>query len=244
MIKDVMRLSNILSYVGWRIINGNTEAIRYLYGMIWKESPPLIRLISQLQDCITSVEIENDSDGVYSDEFLYYWGMINLGDQSSLIAKNLYVAETCFQKIKKTFPLAEARLAYIGMMLSEEPAIDHQNVTRLDVLRRWANKQDLFSMIVLARICFFRFLDEQDDEEHIGCLELPQKAITLLQVPCYKGNPVAIRLWNDIHSYTGNFSRMINESRINPYCLYDIKDTCKYAKTPGYLVARDAIIAD
>lgn len=243
MIDNIIRESKILSYVGRLVIDGNTEVLRHLYGAIWKENPYLIRLINQLQDNISAVEIENDSDGKYSEDFLYYWGMTNLGEQSSLIVKNLSIAETCFQKIKQTYPLAEARLAYIELLLSTEPCKDSQNVFRLDVLRKWANKQDYFSMIVLAKICFNRFLEEQEDDESMECLKLPLKVTHLLEVPCYFGHPVAMRLWNDIINYTGNFNATIDESRINPYYLYDIKDVCKYAKSPGTLRAIDVAVA-
>lgn len=236
--EDIIRTGTVCSHLGQQVIAGNAEVIRYIYGHIWGESPPLIRLISQLQDCITARVIEGDTEGIYSDDFLYYWAMINLGEQSPLICKNLAIARACFRKIKKTFPLVVARLAYIELQMSTEPAMDEQNVDRLDVLRQWASKQDLFSMIALAKICFCRFLEEQNDEVNTICLELPHQAIHLLQAPCDKGHPVAIRLWNDIFTYTENFGGMIDESRINSYYLYDIKDTCKYANTPGYVLAR------
>lgn len=145
--------------------------------------------------------------------------MICLGEQSPLIIRNLSTANTCFQKIKASIPQAEARLAYIGLLQSTDPAKDEENISRLDVLRRWACKQDLFSTIALAKISFYRFLEE----EHIDDSELPHQAIRLLELPCFLGHPVAIRLWNQILSFTGNPGGLISEARINASSLYDLK---------------------
>lgn len=219
MTMDILRTSRVFSYLGQQFLMGNVDVLKYFYGHIWRESPPLIRTISQLQDCLTSVEIESDTYGTYNKEFLYYWGMICLGEQSSLIIRNLSTANTCFQKVKASIPQAEARLAYIGLLQSTDPTKDDRNVARIDTLRRWACKQDMFSMIVLAKISLYRFLEEG----HLDDSELPHQAIRLLELPCSLGHPVAIRLWNQIFTLTGNPDGLISEVRINEGSLYDLK---------------------
>ena len=49
------------SYLGFKALNGNVEALKFLYADIQKEAPPVIRTVCQLQECLTSVEIEIDT---------------------------------------------------------------------------------------------------------------------------------------------------------------------------------------
>ena len=69
--EKVIRESQKYSYWGHRILSGDVVVLKNLYGRIWEELPVLIRMLSQLQISLTSVEIENDKEGVYSPEFLY-----------------------------------------------------------------------------------------------------------------------------------------------------------------------------
>lgn len=216
---DIARLSIAFSYLGKLVLDGNVEAVKFLYGNIWGESPPLIRTIGELQGCLTSVEVEHDMDRLYSTEFLYYWAMICIGEQSPLIFKDLGTAEACFKIIWHAVPMVEARLAYIELLKTTDPAKAECNVARLDVLRRWANKHDLFSRIVLAKISFFSFLQEELN----GADELPVRMMQLLELPCQLGHPVAIRFWNDMCSYLGNPRAMLDARLINADILYDFK---------------------
>lgn len=120
-------------------------------------------------------------------------------------------------------------------MSSDEPAKSEDNVKRIDTLRRWAGKQDLFSRIVLARIVFDQFLVEAEEKNlDLSCkasdenerLELPIKVIQLLQLPCSLHHPVAVRFWNEIMDYIGSVPAMdmkISETCMNENILYDCK---------------------
>lgn len=129
---------------------------------LFKEHPAIIKLFSQLQECLTTVEIANDTE-IYNYEFLYYFGMSNLGETSNLIFKDLGTAETCFKKVRKKVPKAEARLAFIELLKSDEPAQSELNVNRIDKLRQWAGKGDFFSMIILSKIVFFQFFGRRSN---------------------------------------------------------------------------------
>lgn len=226
--KNIAQASSAYSYLGRLFLNGSVEAAKFFYGNIWAESPPLIRTISELQGCLTSTQIVNNTNGLYSAEFLYYWGMTCLGEQSSLIIKELGIAEACFRAIKDTVPQAEARLAYIKLLQSTEPAKSQENVCRLDVLRQWANRQDLFSRIGLAKISFYSFLCE----EQMEISGLPIQTMRLLEVPCQKGHPVAVRFWNDICTCAGSPERAIDSSRVDASTLYDFKTSANMQIRP------------
>ena len=217
-----IEISIMLSYLGYLFLNGNIDSIKYLYRTIWKELPPLIKTISELQDCLTPVEIERDKGKLYSAEFLYYWAMICIGEQSPLIFKDLGTAKTCLRKIQHTVPIAEARLAYIELLRSTEPARSSANVARLDILRQWANNHDLFSRIVLAKIVFYNFLQEAETAE-TDVHAMPIKVRQLIERPCQEGHPVAIRFWNDVCSFIGIPGAMLDASHVNPDVLYDFK---------------------
>lgn len=220
--ENVLQISAECSYLGKKVFEGNAEAAKVTYGYGWKEIPALIKMNSLLRFKLTAVEIENDTNGIYCEEFLYYWGMNCLGEQSNLIVKDLGAAEICFKKIKSTIPKAEARLAFIQLLKSDVPTKSEINVARLDVLRRWAGKQDLFSMIILSRICFYEFLCEAQTDDS----GLPIRVLRLLDLPCQKGHPVAIRFYNEVLAYMGTptaIDMQIDESRINANILYDFK---------------------
>lgn len=208
-------ISDLCSYIGQEIIGGNTAAVKQIYINLSKENPAIIKLFSQLQECLTTVEIADDVE-IYSNEFLYYWGMSNLGETSNLIFKDLGTAETCFKKVRKKVPKAEARLAFIELLKSDEPAQSELNVNRIDKLRQWAGKGDFFSMIVLSKIVFFSFLEE-------GQTEMPMKALRLLGTPCRAGHPVAIRFYNEMLAFQNNItvSDISNDFKVNPLILYD-----------------------
>lgn len=233
--QGITEISKTCSWLGREAIDGNVEVLKYLYRAIWKGNPAIIETISFLQDCITPVEIESDDNGIYNQEFLYYWGMTCLGEQSPIVFKNIETARNCFIKIRNTVPNAEARLAYIGLLSSDEPAKSEDNVKRIDTLRRWAGKRDLFSRIALARIVFDQFLTEAEeknlelsrkDSDENEILELPIKVIQLLQLPCSLHHPVAVRFWNEIMDYIGSVPAMdmkISETCMNENILYDYK---------------------
>lgn len=218
--EEVMRESQKYSYWGHRILSGDVVVLRNLYGRIWKELPVLIRMLSQLQISLTAVEVENDANDAYSPEFLYYWGMLCIGEQSRLIPKDLGTAESCFEKIRRKVPKAEARLAYVELLQSDEPAKREMNVERLDILRRWAGEGDIFSSVVLARIIFHQFLEEYKDD----ILELPTRVLRLLEYPCQKGHPVAIRFYNSVMECIGTPEAMgmhLDENCIIEESLFD-----------------------
>lgn len=225
------KTSALCSELGHRTICGDIESAKLLYGTMWMEHPALIRTISQLQDCLTSVEIEEYADRTYSPEFLYYWGMTCLGEQSPLIERNLETAETCFHKIEKLVPVVKARLAYIDLLQSDQPAKTDRNMARVEILRKCgAYQQDLFSSIVLSKIAFYRFLEKTQensaDSMDFMVSELPIRAVRLLEQPIQKGHPVAIRFWNDMLACIDvpeAMSRRIDKSRICPSILYDFK---------------------
>ena len=226
---DITQISVAYSYLGHRFLSGDVEIAKFLYGNAWKERPPLIKTISQLQSCLTAVEIEEDTTGIYCDEFLYYWGMVCIGEVSPLIFKDLGTAEICFKRILKTIPKAEARLAFIGLLVSEEFNKSERNVARIEVLRKWANKKDYFSWIALSKIIFYQFLEEnlaQEQEDTIQ--QLPIRALHLLTLPCQKGHPVAIKFFNEIVGCMASIGgsnvcdKQIDESSIITDILYDI----------------------
>ena len=99
-------ISFMFSYLGYLSLSGNIDPIKYLYRNIWTERPPLIRTVSELQGRLTSTEIESAQGKLYSAEFLYYWAMICIGEQSPLIFKDLGTAETCLKMIQHTVPIA------------------------------------------------------------------------------------------------------------------------------------------
>lgn len=218
---NISYINSLCGYVGAQAIAGNTDAIMQLYGYSYTESPPIIKTISLLQENITSVEIENDSYGIYDDVFLYYLAMLNIGETSNLIFRDLDTAETCLTKIVQKIPQVRARLAYIKLLETDEPSRSESNVKRIDILRKWAGKQDLFSRIAIAKIAFYQFLTETQAEE----FELPVKVFRLLEVPCQRNHPVAIRFYNEILTQQGSekaLSMKLSESNIDHTILYDL----------------------
>lgn len=213
------------SYLGFKALNGNVEALKFLYANIYNETPPGIRTVCQLQECLTSVEIENDTTGIYSDEFLYYLGMVCLGELSRLIQKSLGTAESCFEKIRNKVPHAATRLAYIKLLQSSEPIMSENNIRRLDILRRWATQRDLFSNIIMAKILFYQFLCESEEQPD-GTPRIPNRVLNLLQLPLQKGHPVAVRFYKEIRDYVCNSmiaQGQADEPYINPKVLYDFE---------------------
>lgn len=153
--------------------------------------------------------------------------MICLGEESPLIIKELGTAKACFHKILQLVPMVSARLAYIGLLQSTEPAKSDDNVMRLDTLQKWANKRDLFSMIALLKIYFYSFLREQmEDDQERPISELPVKALNLLELPYKKGHPVAIRFWNEIMDFVRGSERLSTrswENHVVRETLYDFQ---------------------
>lgn len=226
---DRERLELLYSMLGHKILSGDEDALEYLYVRAWRESPALLRIISLLQQNLTANDIVKAEDGRYSTKFLYYWGMLNLGEQSSLIFKDTDIAQNCFNKIRSVVPQVDARLAYLGLLNSDEPANSDENIMRIDRLRQCACRQDFFSQIIIAKIIFYHFIDEQENDE---ILELPLKVCQYLERPCYLGHPVAIRFWNELLAYIGTPEAMnwrLGNIQIREDLLYDFisVQTCK-----------------
>lgn len=102
------KISSICNELIRRIIDGDAKALKEIYTTSFDEHPAMIRTISELQEWLTSVEIANDKNRIYSNEFLYYWAMICCGDNSELIQRELGTARTCLEKIQDSAPLAKA----------------------------------------------------------------------------------------------------------------------------------------
>lgn len=213
----LLQVGKLYGYLGYRALNGDINAVKFLYQNTWKESPPLIRTIYLLQEDLTPVNLNNP---IYSPEFLYYWAMLCIGEQSNLICKDLGTAEWCLNQIKADVPKAHARLAYIHLLQSTEPVKSEENILRISTLRRYAGRQDLFSQIVLSKIVFYQFLNEDRD----SCSEPPFKALSLLELPCWNGHPVAIRFRKDMLCHL-NISDPTDrdEGCINPDILFDFE---------------------
>lgn len=224
LVKNEVQFSQLYSLLGQRCISaGDVDAIKYLYGNICYEQPPLIQTISVLQDCLTLNEIFNDTQNIYRNEFLYYWGMTCMGWTSRLIVKRLDMAKFCFEKIVKAVPKSNARLAYIDLLLSEEHYKRDNNIRRLGILREWAGKQDMFSKIALAKIVYYSFLNEKQSDNS----GLPITAMRLLETPCQMGHPEAIKFYNEIMNNINGadefiLDKKIATSRININVLYDL----------------------
>lgn len=226
---DRERLELLYSMLGHKILSGDENALEYLYARAWRESPALLRIISLLQQNLTASDIVKAENGRYSTEFYYYWGMLNLGEQSSLISKDTDITQNCFNKIRSVVPQVGARLAYIGLLNSDEPANSDENVRRIDRLRQCAGRQDFFSQIIIAKIIFYHFLDEQENDV---ISELPLKVWQYLERPCHLGHPVAIRFWNELLTYIGTPEAMnwrLGDIQIREDLLYDFYSvqTCK-----------------
>lgn len=220
----------LYSMLGYKILLGDEDALMYLYGNAWRESPVALRIISLLQENLTADDIAKAENGKYSTKFCYYWGMLNLGEQSSLIFKDTDIAKNCFNKIRNFVPQVDARLALIELLKSDEPASSDENVSRLDRLRQYAGRQDFFSQIILAKISFYHFIDEQEKNNEI--LELPIKMWHYLERPYRLGHPVAVRFWNELLAYIGTPVAMnwrLGDIQIREDLLYDFYSvqTCK-----------------
>jgi hypothetical protein len=196
----------VYSYLGKKCLSGDVEALKFLYSNAWEENPALIQTICELQFRLTSVDFNKNTSYFYSDEFLYYWGMVCLGEVSGLIPRDFNTAVYCFKRIKTAIPKAEARVAYIYLRKTKEPAKSEKNTRKIETLRRWAKMGDLFSRITLSRIAFFKFLEEQEDDPNPPIL-----AVRLLGIPCQKGHPVALKFCEK----TGNYLASIGGSNTN-----------------------------
>lgn len=227
------QISACLSTLGRRILRaGDIGALKFVYAASPTEYPAIIKTIEELQNWLTATRITAD-ETTYNPEFLYYWGMLCLGEQSNLIARELGIAQACFEKIKSPVPKAKARLAYIALLKSTEPARNGANPHHLEALRECANRyRDMFSMIALAKICFQFFLEEQQEKNPDAPItELPVKTVQLLNHPCQEGHPVAIRFWNRMVGCLQVPPDIIlphyAETSIVPQTLYDFETPAK-----------------
>ena len=101
----------------------------------------------------------------------------------------------------------------------------------MDILRIWANKRDLFSRIVLAKIVFYSYLQEAEAAE-TEVHAIPLRVRQLLELPCQQGHPVAIRFWNDMCSFIEAPGAMLNASHVNADVLYDFKTSANMQIRP------------
>lgn len=223
--EPIERTSALCRELGYRIIHGDTDALKELYANTHTEHPAIIKTANLLQGCLTSVEITDDASNIYDTEFLYYRGMLCLGEQSPLIKKDLRTARICFQRISGSVPLVEARLAYIELLLSDAPLKSERHARWLDTLRQYASKQrDLFAMIVLAKICFQSYLNTcQENGVDPSEAGLPLKVVNLLTWPCQICHPVAIRFWNDMCCHLGHSEALWSTDCFGLSVLYDFK---------------------
>ena len=208
------QISSVLySYLGHRCLSGDVEALKFLYSNAWEEKPALIRTICELQLRLASVDIDKDTSGIYTTEFLYYWGMICLGEVSRLIPKDLITAADCFKRIETAIPKVESRLAYIELLITDEPNKSKDNTKKLEKLRRWAQKEDLFSRIVLSKIIFSQFLKEKQEDDP----NPPILSVRLLDIPCQKGHPVALKFFKEAGDYLASTGvSSTSDMRIRP----------------------------
>ena len=72
--EPIERTSALCRELGYRIIHGDTDALRELYVSTHTEHPAIIKMVNLLQGCLTSVEITDDASNIYDTEFLYYRG--------------------------------------------------------------------------------------------------------------------------------------------------------------------------
>ena len=230
-------ISVLYSYLGQRCLLGDVEAVKFLYVNAWEKNPALIMTIIELQLHLTAVEINKDTKGIYSDEFLYYWGMICLGKVSSFIPEKFATAAFCFKRIMTDFPKAKARLAFIGLLKSKEPFKNENNLRRIDTLRNWVKKGDSFSRIALSVIRFSRFWVEKQR----GNFEQLSIALSQLIPICQKGHPVALRLYIamlDCLSSTGDSNT--SDMRIGPR--FRINPDPKDKRIAGFPVNPDTLL--
>ena len=216
-LNDLSQISSVMySYLGDRCLSGDIEALKYFYCNAWEENPALIRTISELQFCLTSVEIAADTTGTFNTEFLYYWGMLCMGEVSRLITY-LETAETCFERILNKKPEVQARLALIELRKSNELINSEDNLARIETLRKWIKEGDFFSRIVYSKIVFFQSLQEDpEDSSRISALTMK-----LLLPLCQKGHPVALKFNKAIADYA-NSTGVSNTSdmRVRPsFCV-------------------------
>jgi len=220
---NIPQISAAYSCLGSRCISGDVNALKFLYANLCKEHPALIATVTQLQYCMTSAELENADPNIFSSEFLYYLGMTDIGEQTRLIQKDLGTAEFCFEQIKNEVPKAKARLAYIDLLLSKEPHKSDNNAQKVDLLRQWAGKNDMFSKVALSKIIFEHYLLERQDDD----LERPTTLLRLLEFPCHRGHPVAVKFYNEVIDYMVALGVAVSpewrldNSIINAEVLYD-----------------------
>lgn len=232
------KISVLFTILGQRCLSGDVEALKFLYKNAWREDPPYMKTIYELQSSLTSVDIKNDTKGIYNNEFLYYLGMICLGEVSPVIFKKLDTAAYCFKRIKGEIPKAKARLAYIGILNTKEPTSSIDNVRRRETLRRWMKNGDLFSRIVLARISFFHFLEEDQANDPI---RMPMNAESLLNKPCQMGHPVAIRFYKEMRDYISSIASFNARDRWLGYSNI-IKPVSKDKRIAEFRVNPDALL--
>lgn len=149
--------------------------------------------------------------------------MICLGETSRLVVKDLETSTVCFEKIIKSVPKVEARLAFIELLTTTEENKSIVNSRRLAILQKWAGHGDIFSMIVLSKIVYDSYLSDKPSED----IALPTLVLNLLDKPCKLRHPVAVRFYlemkdnmNGIDAPYGS-GRKLSNSIIDIDILYD-----------------------
>ncbi len=80
----------------------------------------------------------------------------------------------------------------------------------------------MFSQIVIARILYYRFLNEAPSEDN----KLPITMLRLLEAPCQHGHPVAIRFYNELLGNVGTSAALDmrrDDISLSVDVLYDYK---------------------
>jgi len=231
-------ISDLYSYLGQKCLLGDVEAVKFLYVNAWEEKPALIRTIIELQLHLTAAEIGNDTSGIYNDEFLYYWGMICLGEVSSLISKKLGTAAFCFKTIKNVFPKAKARLAYLSLLKAKDPIKSENKDRRLETLSNWMKEGDSFSRIVLSKIRFSQFL-EKKQRDNLAPLSIVLSRLTPI---CQRGHPVAVKLFVEIINFMITTTGVSNTSDMPIDSSFRINPDYKNKRIAGFLVKPDTLL--
>jgi len=186
-IKNMQNLGILYSGLVKKCIEyGDVEAIKFLYTAV--AHPDNFSAIHAVNAVGFNIIVAKLKD--FNSEYLYYLGMVFLGEISVYIAPNLNLAKECFKLAKLKIPKAEARLAYLEL---KEAELLYSNIVyeNMIILQNWASR-DLFSSVILAKIKLFEHL--KSDE----LTTLPPNVLYFLTPPLKAGHPLAIQLFEEI----------------------------------------------
>ena len=186
-IKNMQNLGILYSSLVKKCIEyGDVEAIKFLYTAA--AHPDNFSAIHAVNTVGFNIIVAKLKD--FNSEYLYYLGMVFLGEISVYIDPNLNLAKECFKLAKLKIPKAEARLAYLEL---KEAELLYSNIVyeNMIILQNWASR-DLFSSVILAKIKLFEHL--KSDE----LTTLPPNVLYFLTLPLKAGHPLAIQLFEEI----------------------------------------------